>query len=122
MARTTGPTPAYFVDWFAHGWVQIGTPGTANWQRRWILSSTAPASGALTLTLHKAFDPPPADNDPVTLYPGCDLTRESCRAYNASTNPRGKFDNYVNFGGHPEVPASNPSFVKILGAQGGGKK
>lgn len=122
LARTTGPTPTYFVDWFAHGWVQIGTPGTANWQRRWILSSTAPASGALTLTLHKAFDPPPADNDPVTLYPGCDLTRESCRAYNASTNPRGKFDNYVNFGGHPEVPASNPSFVKILGAQGGGKK
>lgn len=122
LARTTGPTPAYFADWFAHGWVEVGTPGTAGWQRRWILTSTNPTAGALTLTLHKAFDPLPSDNAAVTLYPGCDLTAESCRAYHASTNPRGKFDNFANYGGHPQVPASNPSLVKLSQNLGGGKK
>ena len=122
LARTTGPTPTWFADWFAGGWIEIGTAGTSTWQRRAILTSTAPVSGALTLTLHKPFDPLPADNAPVTLYPGCDLTRETCRAYNAGTNPRGKFDNYAAFGGHPEVPASNPSLVKLSKSMGGGKK
>lgn len=122
LARTTGPTPTWFVDWFAGGWIEIGTPGTSTWQRRAILTSTAPVSGAFSVTLHRAFDPLPADNAAVILFPGCDLTRETCRAYNAGTNPRGKFDNYPAFGGHPEVPASNPSMVKISANMGGGKK
>ncbi|MBN8249600.1 MAG: phage BR0599 family protein [Verrucomicrobia bacterium] len=122
LARTTGPTPDYFADWFAHGWAEFGAPGTAAWQRRWILTSTAPVGGALVLTLHKAFDPLPADNAAVVLYPGCDLMPATCRAYHASTNPWGKFNNFVHFGGHPEVPPSNPSLVKLSQSVGGGKK
>jgi len=122
LARSTGPTPAWFEDWFAHGWVEFGTPGSGGWQRRWILRSTAPSGGALSLTLHKPFDPAPADNTTATLYPGCDLTPESCKAYHGTTNPKGKFDNYTAFGGHPFVPSSNPSLVKLSTNLGGGKK
>ncbi|MBN8245874.1 MAG: phage BR0599 family protein [Verrucomicrobia bacterium] len=122
LARTTGPTPTWFADWFAHGVLEIGTTGAAGWQRRWILTSTAPVSGALTVQLHKPLDPLPADNAAVVLYPGCDLTEATCRAYHASTNPRGKFDNFAAFGGHPQVPASNPSLVKLSSSLGGGKK
>jgi len=122
LARTTGPTPTWFADWFAHGVLEIGTLGTATWQRRWILTSTGPISGAFTVQLHRPLDPLPADNTAVVLYPGCDLTEASCRAYHVSTNPLGKFDNFAAFGGHPQVPASNPSLVKLSSNLGGGKK
>jgi uncharacterized phage protein (TIGR02218 family) len=38
-------------------------------------------------------------SDGVTLYPGCDRSRETCAA---------KFGNILNFGGYPWIPQRNP--------------
>ena len=35
----------------------------------------------------------------ISLYPGCDHTRETCKA---------KFDNLLNYGGFDWIPAKNP--------------
>jgi len=40
----------------------------------------------------------------VTLYAGCDHTLATCSD---------KFNNAVNFGGHPTVPSSNPFLTPI---------
>lgn len=111
---------AIFANWFANGWVEWGAG--ANIQRRLIIGSTA-LGGGLTLTLHRYFSALPAIGDTVTLYPGCDGLFTTCKAYDAVTNPTGKFNNYVNFGGEPFTPIANPSTSgqPNLGTQGGKK-
>ena len=120
LARVTGPAPAFFVHWFAGGWIEFGSGAT--WCRRPILRSTTIAGGALTVTLSRDPVEFPEAGDPVVLYPGCDGRFETCQAWHATNNPSGKFGNRLNFGGHPFVPVANPSLVKVSEAVGGGKK
>lgn len=65
----------------------------------------------------------PEAGDAAVLYPGCDGRWETCGSHHATTNPDGRFDNRLNFGGHPFMPgAANPSLVKVSESVGGGKK
>jgi hypothetical protein len=70
-------------------------------------------AGVVTVTLDRDPDPWPEIGDGVVLYPGCDLSPATCKA---------KFDNYVNFIGHPFMPIANPSAVIASKPAGGGKK
>ena len=123
LARVVGSLPAsIFANWFAGGWIETGAGLT--WQRRPILTSTLYTGSPpeMTIRLDRDLDPFPIAGQAAALYPGCDLTPETCKAYDAGTNPRGKFDNYANFGGHPFVPAANPSLVKLAQQTDGAKK
>lgn len=110
-----------FSNWFSNGWIEWGTGNAI--QRRAIVGSTVPAGGALALTLHRYFNGVPNIGDTVTFYPGCDGLLTTCKAYDASTNPTGKFGNDLNFGGEPFLPVTNPSTSGLnqLGTQGGKK-
>lgn len=99
------------ANYFAHGYMEFGT-GT-DWNRRAVLISTSPVAGVLTVTLDRDPEPFPAISDAVVLYPGCDLMAATCKA---------KFDNYVNFLGHPFMPIANPSLTQSGQPSGGGKK
>lgn len=96
---------------FAGGWVEIGT-GTAL-QRLPIVASSVVTGAALTITLSRDPYPFPSVSTTVRLYPGCDGRRTTCAD---------RFNNYLNFGGHPFVPASNPTLFKLSEDAGGGKK
>jgi hypothetical protein len=111
LARTIGAAPVYAENWFAGGWAEFGAG--AAWQRRAILQSTAAAAGAVTITLDRDPHPYPVANDAIVLYPGCDGTSDTCGA---------KFNNFLNFGGHPFMPLANPSIIKPPTGQGAGKK
>lgn len=99
------------ANWLAGGWIEFGSGAT--WQARAILVSTAPSGAVLTITMDRDPNPFPAVNDVVALYPGCDLTAATCQ---------GRFNNYLNFLGHPFMPLSNPSIVKRQQSGVGGKK
>jgi len=123
LARVTGTFPAsIFAGWFVGGWLEYGAGLT--WQRRAIVDSTAyiGSPAEMTIWLDRDLDPYPTNGQAVALFPGCDGRRETCQAYHAVNNPEGKFDNYLNFGGHPFIPASNPSLVKLPQPTAGGKK
>jgi hypothetical protein len=120
LARATGLVPAIFLDWFAYGWVELGAGAAI--QRRLVIRSTAPVANTLSLTLHRWFETPPVAGQTVTLYPGCDGTAQSCRAYDAATNTLGKFNNYPNFGAEPMAPNGNPSLLKLSTAPVRGTK
>jgi hypothetical protein len=107
LARVTGPAPTYTADWFAGGWIVLAG------KRLPILRSTSPSGGIFTVTLSRDPHPFPVVGQTVNLFPGCDLRRETCAA---------RFNNFANFGGHPFVPLSNPSLVKLSAAAAGGKK
>lgn len=103
---------SFLAHFFAGGWIEFGT-GTA-WQRRAILDSTDATGGTMVVTLQRDPNPFPAAGSPVVIYPGCDGRRETCIS---------KFNNYLNFGGHPFMPTGNPTLVKIsTPAAAGGKK
>ncbi len=106
----SGPVTAS-ANLFAGGWVEFGTGAT--WQRRAVLISTAESGAVLTLTVDR--DPYPAltIGDAVSIYVGCDGSAATCQT---------KFDNYLNFGGHPFLPMSNPSIVRPTTGSAGGKK
>lgn len=120
LARVTGPTPTYFAQWFAGGWMEFGSGAT--YQRHSIVDSSAVSGGQVTVTLTRDPTPFPIVGDLVLLYPMCDGRAVSCKAYNASTNPEGRFNNFPNFGGHPLVPVSNPSLVQQNTTAAGSKK
>lgn len=111
LARDIGVVPTIGAGWFAGGWVEFGTG--ANMVRRAILNSTAVSGGAFQITLARNPVPFPSIGNTVALYPGCDGAAATCS---------GKFANFVNFGGHPFLPAANPSLVKMSSNLGGGKK
>lgn len=114
LARVSGATPTYFTNWFAGGWAQFGN------QLRMILACTNP-SGALTINLDRPFVGL-TNGTTIFLFPGCDGRAVTCKEYDATTNPEGKFNNYPNFGGYPFTPGSNPSMVLVPQGAGGGKK
>ncbi len=112
------PMPTIFADWFAWGWVELGSGAT--YQSRPILRSTTLSSGALTLTLDGDFAPWPAAGTQLRLFPGCDLQAPTCKAYHETNNPLGKFNNFANWSGC-YVSRANLSLVKVISG-GGGKK
>jgi hypothetical protein len=120
LQRVSGPTPTYFEHWFAGGWAEFGSGST--WCRRPILRSSVVTAGALTISLGRDPIVFPEEGDEVVLYPGCDGRWATCGAYHATNNPQGRYDNRLNFGGHPFMPVANPSLVKVSEAVGGGKK
>ena len=111
LARAVGAAPTYAANWFVGGWAEFGAG--ANWCRRAIVLSTLPAGGAVTITLDRDPQPYPVGDDAVVLYPGCDGVSTTCI---------GKFDNYLNFGGHPFLPMGNPSVIHPVTDRGQGKK
>lgn len=111
LARTIGTVPTIGAGWFAGGWAEFGTG--SNLSRRAILDNTANSGGLITLTLARDPSPFPSAFGAVKLYPGCDGSKTTCND---------KFANYVNFGGHPFLPPTNPSLVKMSQNVGGGKK
>lgn len=115
-ARTAGlPTGWGFANYFALGYV---TRGTERWL---ILSSSAVSGGLVTLTLDRVATW--TADEGVSVVPGCDGMPETCRAYHATNNPRGKFDNFARFLGFPFSPAKNPTLTpeKKSGAPNGKK-
>lgn len=99
------------ADAFALGWIEWGA-GAAR-QRRPIIASTAVAAGQSAVTLGRWFSSDPLPDDAVFLTPGCDQQRTTCQR---------KFRNFLNFRGHPFIPAGNPTLVKRSDAGSGGKK
>jgi hypothetical protein len=111
LARTIGTVPAITAGWFAGGWVEFQSGSLLS--RRAIIDNTAAVSGALTITLARDPSPFPPPSSAVKLFPGCNGAKSTCID---------KFANYLNFGGHPLMPATNPSLVKVSQNVGGGKK
>lgn len=111
LARVSGTMPTVSAGWFAGGWAEFGSGSSL--VRRAILDNTAASGGALTITLGKDPTPFPIVGASVALFPGCNGDRLTCS---------GKFANYANFGGHPFLPPSNPSLVRMSQNLGGGKK
>jgi hypothetical protein len=111
LTRTIGSVPTITSGWFAGGWAEFGTG--SNLTRRAIIDNGPNASGNITITL--ARDPSPFPNPlaSVKLFPGCDGSFATCGS---------KFANTLNFGGHPFLPPTNPSLVKLSQNVGGGKK
>lgn len=121
LARTIGAAPTFFANFFALGYIEWGAGAAI--QRRAITTSTNVVAGALQVNLHRYFKGVPNIGDTVKLYPGCDGTAGTCKAYDVSTNELGKFDNYLNFGGNPFMPVADPSASgqPNLNQQGGKK-
>lgn len=103
------PTGWGFVHYFAGGVLERTVAGIP--QRHLILDSTVLTTGEITLTLATTPNPAPAANEAVTVSPGCNGFPATCKAYHATTNPPGKFNNFDNFGGFPLVPESAPEFT-----------
>lgn len=82
--------------WATYGDVQRDADG----ERRAILDQTGDV-----LTLDKPF-PTLNIGDALTVFAGCDHTIDTCLE---------KFGNVPNFGGHPELPSSNPTAPTGLG-------
>jgi hypothetical protein len=102
---------AQVTDYFAGGWLEIGTGSST--ERRGIYHSE-PASGTL-VTLH--IDRPilkGTNGAAVNLFPGYDGSIDQCDT---------KFNNRINFGGHPYIPNINPTVkaMKPKTVQGGKK-
>lgn len=111
LARAVGLMPTITFGWFAGGWIEFGSGSSM--VRRAIVGSSTVSSGALTVELARNPSPFPSVGASVALYPGCDGAFSTCS---------GKFGNQLNFGGHPFMPPSNPSLVKLSANVGGAKK
>lgn len=120
FAKVQGSDPTFWENWFAGGMVQLQTTPP---QILPIARSTVPSGGTVTLYLSRRPDPGPAIGSTVSVWAGCDGKAETCKAYNATDNPKGKFNNYTQFGGFPMIPVANPSLFQAgTTAVGGGKK
>jgi uncharacterized phage protein (TIGR02218 family) len=75
------------------GWYNLGLVKIASGVERFIETHVGSQ-----LTLSKAFDGLTIGAS-VTIYPGCDRSKETC--FN-------KFDNILNYGGFPYIPIKNP--------------
>lgn len=97
------------ADYWALGYVQTTT------KRRFVVASSTAKdfAGRVVFTL---VSPPSVVievGDTLVAVPGCDGRPETCKAYHATNNPGGKFDNFDRFLGFPRVPAKNPSFSPL---------
>jgi hypothetical protein len=99
------------ADYFAGGWLEVGVGALQ--EKRGILHSE-PATGS-NVTLH--IDRPllkASNGAQINIYPGYDGSIDQCEI---------RFNNRINFGGHPFIPNVNPG-VKAMKPQAtqGGKK
>lgn len=92
----TSPVPdvgefaAGFIEWYPNG------DTSATLRRQWVTAH--PALRTLHLFTHEATIPLNVSAR-VWVYSGCDRTIGTCKA---------RFDNVVNYGGAPDMPASDP--------------
>jgi uncharacterized phage protein (TIGR02218 family) len=84
-------------DWFSLGWIETGDAGT--FEIRSILKSTADAGDDTILVILDAPLALAAVNQAADIFPGCDGLKPTCR---------GKFGNFVNWGGN-NAPDENPT-------------
>jgi hypothetical protein len=134
ITATSAAAHAKEADYFAGGWLEIGTG--VNLEKRGILHSEPAPSNKVTLHIDRpliknaivgdtgaalgpgsGIDVPvplPPDTSTISLYPGYDGSIDQCES---------RFNNRVNFGGHPFIPNVNPA-VKAMKAKNvqGGKK
>jgi hypothetical protein len=102
---------AQVPDYFAGGWLDTGTG--VNVEHRGILSSSPAVSPNVTLYIDRPFIKATTGQS-VTLYPGYDASIDQCDL---------KFNNRINFGGHPYIPNINPAVKAIKPKESkGGKK
>jgi hypothetical protein len=92
------------AQWFAEGGY-LDTGGGANRENRAILHST-PYAGGVQIVIDRPLLKA-ALGQSATMYPGYDGSIDECDA---------KFNNRINFGGHPFVPDTNP-MVKAMKAK-----
>jgi hypothetical protein len=102
---------AVATSFFGGGWLETGTG--VNLEKRGILDSVTSSGTNVQLTL----DRPLLKNvlgQAVTFYPGYDGSITECAT---------KFNNRINFGGHPFIPNVNPAVkaMKPKDTQGGKK-
>lgn len=94
-AATPGAT--LNVPWARHGYILHNASG----ERRTI----ADATSTTVLLLHVEFPRQSLTvGDAVTIQAGCDHSVTMCRD---------KFANVINFGGHPNLPESNPFYISL---------
>lgn len=120
FSRPSGlPTGWGFANYFALGYLQRLSG------ERLLIAGSAAVDGLLRVLCYLVAEPaaPLQPGEVVSVFPGCDGNPTTCKAYNASTNPTGKFNNYPAFGGFPGIPSKNPEFKPIEdSATGSGKK
>lgn len=121
-AAIAAGSAAIFPHYFAGGWLELIAPTGETLLRSIHDSGTFNGTTRrVTLTLDGPllYDA----GTEVRLWPFCDNQRTTCKAYHATTNPTGKFNNYTRFGGFPWAPAGNPSLAQVVKSSGrGGKK
>jgi hypothetical protein len=78
-----------------------------------VQSASAAAGTSVTLTLNQIL-PASYATGSATLIPGCDLS--------GGPSGCGKYGNYINFGGHEFVPATNPTLTALPAPTSGNKK
>lgn len=110
LAAVTGTTirgvVAPTVQWATHGELLHVPTG----ERRTV--TTQNSSSSITVQIEFGGGVTGVQiGDPVVLYAGCDHTRAQCHA---------KFANVINFGGHPDIPRSNPFLVNLFNIEGNG--
>jgi uncharacterized phage protein (TIGR02218 family) len=109
--HVTGLASDFADDYFADGWLETGTGDT--FEVRTVLQDTRVNANTHDLVLNHPLNHA-AVSQAVTLLPGDDHRAATCQA---------KFNNYVNFGGHPFVPNSNLTLQAIRASpSSGGKK
>jgi hypothetical protein len=97
-------------DWFSGGWIQTGAG--ANFELRWILSSSVSGS-VQTLTIDRPLIFATIGQF-IDVYAGYDGTFEQCVD---------KFGNRDGYGGYPYMPLDNPNFPdQKIETPTGGKK
>jgi hypothetical protein len=102
---------AQLPDYFAGGWLDTGTG--VNAEHRGILSSSPSVSPNVTLYIDRPLIKA-TTGQAVTFYPGYDASIDQCDL---------KFNNRINFGGHPYIPNINPGVKAIKPKDtAGGKK
>jgi uncharacterized phage protein (TIGR02218 family) len=82
------------ANWYARGKIQLGTG--RDLRRGVALRSTAASGTSIDVVLNQ--DLLLNVSDTLDIWPGCDGLKETCTT---------KFDNFVNFDGHPLVPVTN---------------
>ncbi len=93
-AITVSPSPAKPVDWFTGGFVQWDADGLGTPDRRGIERTIAADRFQIFGSTDRL-----AIGMAVRLYPGCNLTAETCET---------KFNNLANYGGFEQMTGKNP--------------
>lgn len=91
---TVASNGGHAAPWFAGGYIEWTANGDGSLDRRGILSSASDTQLVLLGTTYRL-----TVGMAVKLYPGCDLTSDTCLS---------KFDNLANYGGCEQMTGKNP--------------